>query len=92
MLPTTLRAHYHLHSLSHGYGRPPHLLARRLLSSSRQTSQLPHTARFTTQTPLFAHAQAATMANDEQQQWAAAKVRQTFLDYFKERGHSFGIA
>ncbi|KAG9203602.1 Alanine--tRNA ligase [Epicoccum nigrum] len=29
------------------------------------------------------------MANDEQQQWAAAKVRQTFLDYFKERGHSF---
>ena len=32
------------------------------------------------------------MANDAQQQWAAAKVRQTFLDYFKERGHTFGIA
>ena len=30
------------------------------------------------------------MANDEQQQWAAANVRQTFLDYFKERGHTFG--
>jgi alanyl-tRNA synthetase len=29
------------------------------------------------------------MAN-EQPQWAAAKVRQTFLDYFKERGHTFG--
>ena len=54
--------------------------------------QLPLTARFTTKTPPFAHAQAATMANDEQQQWAAAKVRQTFLDYFKERGHTFGMA
>lgn len=92
MLPTTLRAHYHLHSLSHGFGRPPHqlALARRLLP--RQTPQLPLTARFTTKTPPFAHAQAATMANDEQQQWAAAKVRQTFLDYFKERGHTFGMA
>ena len=90
MLPTTLRAHYHLHSLSHGFGRPPHQLARRLFS--RQSPQLPLTARFTTKTPPFAHAQAATMANDEQQQWAAAKVRQTFLDYFKERGHTFGIA
>ena len=29
------------------------------------------------------------MAND-QPEWAAAKVRQTFLDYFKERGHTFG--
>ncbi|KAJ4325125.1 Alanine--tRNA ligase [Neodidymelliopsis sp. IMI 364377] len=28
------------------------------------------------------------MAN-EQPQWAAAKVRQTFLNYFQERGHSF---
>ncbi|KAL1657185.1 Alanine--tRNA ligase [Didymella pomorum] len=28
------------------------------------------------------------MAN-EQPQWAAAKVRQTFLDYFKEHGHTF---
>jgi hypothetical protein len=24
-------------------------------------------------------------------QWPAAKVRQTFLDYFKKRGHTFGM-
>lgn len=29
------------------------------------------------------------MAN-QQPEWAAAKVRQTFLDYFKQRGHTFG--
>ena len=28
--------------------------------------------------------------NDSQPEWAAARVRQTFLDYFKERGHTFG--
>jgi hypothetical protein len=51
----------------------------------RRTLPPQHTlaARFTTHTP------AAAMAN-EQPQWAAAKVRQTFLDYFKERGHTFG--
>jgi len=28
------------------------------------------------------------MSNPEQ--WTAKKVRSTFLDYFKERGHTFG--
>jgi alanyl-tRNA synthetase len=27
---------------------------------------------------------------DEQHEWGAAKVRQTFLDYFKKNGHTFG--
>jgi alanyl-tRNA synthetase len=27
---------------------------------------------------------------DEQHKWGAAKVRDTFLNYFKERGHTFG--
>ena len=26
---------------------------------------------------------------DEKHEWTALKVRQTFLDYFKERGHTF---
>ena len=24
-------------------------------------------------------------------EWGAVRVRQTFLDYFKERGHTFGM-
>lgn len=28
--------------------------------------------------------------NDATPEWGAARVRQTFLDYFKERGHTFG--
>lgn len=33
-----------------------------------------------------------TMASlvDEQHEWNAVRVRQTFLDYFKENGHTFG--
>jgi alanyl-tRNA synthetase len=27
---------------------------------------------------------------DEKPKWGAALVRKTFLDYFKERGHTFG--
>jgi hypothetical protein len=66
-----------------------HARTRRL--PHRHTVPLQHTfaASFTTHTPLSARAQAATMAN-EQPQWAAAKVRQTFLDYFKDHGHTFG--
>lgn len=34
----------------------------------------------------------ATMASlvNEQHEWNAVRVRQTFLDYFKENGHTFG--
>ena len=27
---------------------------------------------------------------DEQHEWNAVRVRQTFLDYFKKNGHTFG--
>ena len=27
---------------------------------------------------------------DEQHEWSAVRVRQTFLDYFKDNGHTFG--
>jgi hypothetical protein len=27
----------------------------------------------------------------ETPEWGAVRVRQTFLDYFKERGHTFGM-
>ena len=27
---------------------------------------------------------------DEKHEWPATKVRDTFLEYFKERGHTFG--
>jgi alanyl-tRNA synthetase len=29
---------------------------------------------------------------DEQHEWGAARVRQTFLDYFKKNGHTFGAS
>jgi alanyl-tRNA synthetase len=42
--------------------------------------------------PLHGNAQAANMARDEPE-WGAAKVRQTFLDYFtKKNGHTFGAS
>lgn len=28
--------------------------------------------------------------SDEQLEWPATKVRDTFLDYFKQNGHTFG--
>lgn len=28
--------------------------------------------------------------NDSTPEWGAARVRSTFLEYFKERGHTFG--
>lgn len=84
MLHRTLRASH----LSHGHAA----LRRPSRSAPRRLLPLQHTlaARLTTSTPLFAPAPAATMANAHDQQWAAAKVRQTFLDYFQERGHTFG--
>jgi hypothetical protein len=37
------------------------------------------------------NAQAANMSlAQEKHEWGAVRVRQTFLDYFKERGHTFG--
>lgn len=37
------------------------------------------------------HTTHTTMAqNDSTPEWGAARVRSTFLDYFKERGHTFG--
>lgn len=42
--------------------------------------------------PLHGKAHAHTMALvDEQHEWGAQKVRQTFLDYFKQNGHTFGM-
>jgi alanyl-tRNA synthetase len=29
---------------------------------------------------------------DEQHEWGAKKVRETFLDYFKKNGHTFGMS
>ena len=31
-----------------------------------------------------------SMAESKSQQWTALQVRDTFLDYFKQRGHTFG--
>jgi alanyl-tRNA synthetase len=28
--------------------------------------------------------------HDEKHEWGAQRVRDTFLEYFKERGHTFG--
>lgn len=28
--------------------------------------------------------------DDKEQQWSALHVRNTFVDYFKDRGHTFG--
>jgi alanyl-tRNA synthetase len=28
---------------------------------------------------------------DEKHEWGAARVRETFINYFKERGHTFGM-
>lgn len=33
---------------------------------------------------------AAMALHDEKHEWGATRVRDTFLDYFKERGHTFG--
>jgi hypothetical protein len=42
--------------------------------------------------PLHGNAQAAHMSRTgEPPEWGAVRVRQTFLDYFKERGHTFGM-
>lgn len=30
-------------------------------------------------------------STEKQQEWPAVRVRDTFLDYFKERGHTFGM-
>jgi hypothetical protein len=54
-----------------------------------------HTRHFTrTRTlslPLHGNAQAANMSLvEEKHEWGAVRVRQTFIDYFKERGHEFG--
>jgi alanyl-tRNA synthetase len=29
---------------------------------------------------------------EEKHEWGAVRVRQTFIDYFKERGHEFGMS
>ena len=29
-------------------------------------------------------------SQNAEEQWTALRVRETFLDYFKERGHTFG--
>jgi hypothetical protein len=43
--------------------------------------------------PLHGNAQAANMSlPNEQHEWGAKKVRQTFLDYFKKNGHTFGMS
>lgn len=89
MLHPTLRARH----LSHGPRRPPSLTrprARARLLLLPPLHSRTAAAPFTPSTPFSARAPAAAMASDEQPQWAAARVRQTFLDYFKERGHTFG--
>src|SRR5690349_5778878 len=39
-----------------------------------------------------AHKPAAMSLVHEHHEWGAARVRQTFLDYFKEHGHTFGMS
>jgi alanyl-tRNA synthetase len=47
--------------------------------------------------PRFVHSSTSTkpptltrMASDNAPEWTAPKVRETFLNYFKENGHTFG--
>lgn len=57
----------------------------RLFSKHPRTviSRIPFTPR-----QNFSSSSASKMGSQEQ--WPAARVRETFLDYFKKNGHTFG--
>jgi hypothetical protein len=86
-------------ALSHQKGHsialplPPHILrpsARRLPFNPQNTRLFTRTRALSI--PLHGNAQAANMSRTgETPEWGAVRVRQTFLDYFKERGHTFGM-
>jgi alanyl-tRNA synthetase len=44
-------------------------------------------------TPPSSRAQTSAMASkqDDDQKWTAKTVRDTFLDYFRKNGHTFGM-
>lgn len=63
--------------------RVPLLHAPSKLSRSARASL--HTTTNTTNSP------SSTMSLvDEKHEWGASKVRDTFINYFKDRGHTFG--
>lgn len=63
--------------LSHGYSR--------LFSKHPEVLSAPSYPLFIRQ-----HSSRAVKMGS-QEQWPAAKVRETFLDYFKENGHTLGM-
>lgn len=74
-----------------------HTVRRRLPLLATRHSHLPRSPRLFTCTRLLdlplphGNAPAANMSLvEEKHEWGAVRVRQTFLDYFKERGHTFG--
>ena len=83
MLPRTIAAA----PLTHPRARVSlrgRLLRPSLSSFSRTPYPLALVAPLTT-----THPATMSLAN-EKHEWGAVRVRQTFLDYFKERGHTFG--
>jgi hypothetical protein len=62
---------------------------RSILTSPRFIPASGPLSRLSTHT-RYLHTTRVIMASLEEQ-WPALKVRETFLDYFKERGHTFGI-
>jgi hypothetical protein len=82
-IPLTRSCDHHHHHHHHH-----HLLLRHSHSHSHSPSS-PLLAN--PSQPHHSNAHAANMAQgDEQPQWGAARVRQTFLDYFANKGHTFG--
>ena len=60
-------------------------------SSLHHTRLFTHTRHLSLPLHHDGNAQAANMSLvDEKHEWSALRVRQTFLDYFKQRGHTFG--
>ena len=52
--------------------------------SHRPYTEIPHGARGLRTTPVN------MSLLDEKHEWGAVRVRDTFLDFFKQRGHTFG--
>lgn len=68
-------------------------LARRCLSHPalpRRPPPPPTTRTLARLSSLSAACQPDAPMAPDQPEWAAARVRQTFLDYFTARGHTFG--
>lgn len=80
----------------HNPRRPESVLSKRSLSTTTSCHRtLTRGPPFPLRSALVRRHTTSTMASstlDPTQQWTAAKVRDTFLKYFEERGHTFGMS